>query len=209
MKMKNRMVDKSRNTPYDEAYKALRTNLEFLHTAQDLRVILLVAPEEQSGKCAFVQNLAVVLASKERQVLLMDCDLRCGALTKHLSTAAGGGVSELLAAEQKPMKKVQQIAQNVDFLPCGAAAADPSELFLSRTAVDRLAELRAEYDYIILDAPAVQTASEAIDLSRMADGVVVLMQADTTKMQSAENCKKKLQAVNASILGAVLNGSEA
>ena len=72
-----------------------------------------------------------------------------------------------------------------------------------------LAELRAEYDYIILDAPAVQTASEAIDLSRMADGVVVLMQADTTKMQSAENCKKKLQAVNASILGAVLNGSEA
>lgn len=96
MKMKNRMVDKSRNTPYDEAYKALRTNLEFLHTAQDLRVILLVAPEEQSGKCAFVQNLAVVLASKERQVLLMDCDLRCGALTKHLSTAAGGGVSELL-----------------------------------------------------------------------------------------------------------------
>ena len=192
MKMKNRMVDKSRNTPYDEAYKALRTNLEFLHTAQDLRVILLVAPEEQSGKCAFV-----------------DCDLRCGALTKHLSTAAGGGVSELLAAEQKPVKKVQQIAQNVDFLPSGAAAADPSELFLSRTAVDRLAELRAEYDYIILDAPAVQTASEAIDLSRMADGVVVLMQADTTKMQSAENCKKKLQAVNASILGAVLNGSEA
>lgn len=105
MKMKNRMVDKSRNTPYDEAYKALRTNLEFLHTAQDLRVILLVAPEEQSGKCAFVQNLAVVLASKERQVLLMDCDLRCGALTKHLSTAAGVGVSELLAAEQKPVKK--------------------------------------------------------------------------------------------------------
>ena len=93
MKMKNRMVDKSRNTPYDEAYKALRTNLEFLHTAQDLRVILLVAPEEQSGKCAFVQNLAVVLASQERQVLLMDCDLRCGALTKHLSTAAGVGVS--------------------------------------------------------------------------------------------------------------------
>ena len=134
MKMKNRMVDKSRNTPYDEAYKALRTNLEFLHTAQDLRVILLVAPEEQSGKCAFVQNLAVVLASKERQVLLMDCDLRCGALTKHLSTAAGVGVSELLAAEQKPVKKVQQIAQNVDFLPCGAEAADPSELFLSRTA---------------------------------------------------------------------------
>lgn len=209
MKMENRVVDKSRNAPYDEAYKALRTNLEFLHTAQDLRVILLAAPEEQSGKCAFAQNLAVVLASKERKVLLMDCDLRSGALTKHLGATAGNGVSELLAAEQKPEENVQQIAQNVDFLPCGAAAADPSELFLSRAAAARLAELRVEYDYIVLDAPAAQTASDVIDLSRMADGVVVLMQADTTKMQSAEICKNKLQAVNAPILGAVLNGSEA
>lgn len=94
--------------------------------------------------------------------------------------------------------------------PCGAAAADPSELFLSRTAVDRLAELRAEYDYIILDAPAVPDSFlKQFDLSRMADGVVVLMQADYHEDAERRNCKKKLQAVNASILGAVLNGSEA
>lgn len=155
MKMKNRMVDKSRNTPYDEAYKALRTNLEFLHTAQDLRVILLVAPEEQSGKCAFVQNLAVVLASKERQVLLMDCDLRCGCPDEASEHSGGGRCVGTAGSRAKAGEK-----SAADCAECGlpalrCAAADPSELFLSRTAVDRLAELRAEYDYIILDAPAV------------------------------------------------------
>ncbi len=103
---------------------------------------------------------------------------------------------------------MQRIAQNVDFLPCGAAAADPSELFLSRTAVDRLAELRAEYDYIIL----MHLRSRQLRSNRpephggrcgCADASGYHEDAERRKLQ------KKLQAVNASILGAVLNGSEA
>lgn len=207
MKKDNRVVDKNENAPYDEAYKALRTNIDFLHTEQNLKVILVVAPEEQSGKYNFVRNLAVVLASKERKVLLMDCDLREGTLTKYMGMDTGVGVSELLRTGRIE-DKWKQIAQDVSFLPCGEIVGDPSELFLAHKSAECLKNLDQEYDYIVLDAPAVQTATDAIDLSRIADGVVMLIQADTTRMQSAEACKKRLQAVNAKIIGAVLNGGE-
>lgn len=207
MEKDNRALDKNENTSYDAAYKAVRTNIEFLHTEQDLKVILVVAPEEQSGKCKFVQNLAIVLASKERKVLLMDCDLHQGILTKYMGMDDDAGVSELLSISSTKEKR-EQIVQNVYFMPCGKIVGDPSELFLSYKAGDCLKDLCQEYDYIILDAPAMQEANDAIDLSRVADGVVMLIQADTTKMKSAENCKKRLQAVNAKIIGAVLNGGE-
>ena len=170
-------------------------------------MILLVSPQKDELAARFAANLGVTMASGERKVLLVDGDLRTGALTKLFgSDKESSGLTGLLEGGKNLEQTVVPTGTpNLDLLPSGEKCADPAQLFSGKDAGAALRALRDAYDYVIVFAPDVERFTDAVVLSQTVDGAVLLLDAETTKLRKAESCKSKLEAVNAPILGAVLN----
>lgn len=200
-------MDKEKQSPSAEGFKALRTNLVFAAQERDCRMILLVSPQKDELAARFAANLGVTMASGERKVLLVDGDLRTGALTKLFgSDKESSGLTGLLEGGKNLEQTVVPTGTpNLDLLPSGEKCADPAQLFSGKDAGAALRALRDAYDYVIVFAPDVELFTDAVVLSQTVDGAVLLLDAETTKLRKAESCKAKLEAVNAPILGAVLN----
>ena len=199
-------LGKNSQTPFAEAYKALRTNLDFYAESEGVHTVLFVAPEADPDKCTFIRNFALTLAAAGHSVLLADFDLRRGELTKSLQIAAEQtGVSDvLLGKAEADGAIVHGQLDNVDILPSGAVCADPAVLFTNKDAVGLLSGLCKQYDFILMNTPCVDEYTDAVVLSRMVDSAVLLLNANTTHMPVAQKCKEKLETVQAKILGAVL-----
>lgn len=184
-------------TPFAEAFKALRTNLEFYAAEQDIHTLLFAAPEADDSQRTFLQNLAQALHSAGHTVLLADLDLR--------TAAEAPGVCEILSEKADVEKAIRHGAQNgVDLLPAGAACSDPAALFSRGDTAALLASLREKYDFVLLNAPNVNEYTDAVVLSRVADAAVLLLAAGHTGMPAAQKCLEKLKTVNARVQGAVL-----
>lgn len=184
-------------TPFAEAFKALRTNLEFYAAEQDLHTLLFAAPEADDSQRTFLCNLAQALHSAGHTVLLADLDLR--------TAAEAPGVCEILSEKADVEKAIRHGALNgVDLLPAGAACSDPAALFSRGDTGALLASLREKYDFVLLNAPNVNEYTDAVVLSRLADAAVLLLAAGHTGMPAAQKCLEKLKTVNARVQGAVL-----
>lgn len=184
-------------TPFAEAFKALRTNLEFYAAEQDLHTLLFAAPEADGSQRTFLCNLAQTLHSAGHTVLLADLDLR--------TAAEAPGVCEILSEKADAEKLIRHGARNgVDLLPAGAACSDPAALFSRGDTGALLASLREKYDFVLLNAPNVNEYTDAVVLSRLADAAVLLLAAGHTGMPAAQKCLEKLKTVNARVQGAVL-----
>ena len=200
-------LNKEPQSPTAEGFKALRTNLVFAAEEQDCRMILLVSPQEDRSAARFAANLGATMAFDSRKVLLVDGDLRTGALTSLLTQGKqSAGLSQWIAS-QKSLEEVTVPSgvSNMSLLPSGALCADPAALFSEKGAADALRSLRAQFDYIIVYAPNAEDYTDAVVLSRLVDGAVVLFAAEKTKLSAAQKCTAALEAVKAPILGAVLN----
>lgn len=184
-------------TPFAEAFKALRTNLEFYAAEQNIHTLLFAAPEADGTQRTFLCNLAQALHSAGHTVLLADLDLR--------TAAEAPGVCEILSEKADVEKAIRHGAQNgVDLLPAGAACSDPAALFSRGDTAALLASLREKYDFVLLNAPNVNEYTDAVVLSRLADATVLLLAAGHTGMPAAQKCLEKLKTVNARVQGAVL-----
>ncbi len=197
-------LDQGSQTPFAEAYKSLRTNLDYYAATEDVHTILFVAPETDADKCMFVRNLAMTLAGTGKSVLLADFDLRSKTLSNMLDAAAQPGVSEVLNGQAAADAVISENRGGIDFLPSGAACADPAALFSHKETAALLRVLRSQYDFVLLDAPCVDAYTDAIVLSQIVDAAVLLTAAGTTHLPAAEACKQKLESVSAKLLGAVL-----
>ena len=199
-------LGKDSQTPFAEAYKALRTNLDYYAASEDVHTVLFASPEADSDKRTFIRNLAVTLAATGHSVMLADFDLRRGELTESLKITAGHtGVSDVLTGKAEATEAmVHGQLDGVDVLPSGVVCADPAALFSNDKTVDLLSKLREQYDFVLLNAPCVDEYTDAVVLSRIVDATVLLIAAGTTHMPAAQKCKAKLETVNAKILGAVL-----
>lgn len=194
--------------PFVEAYKSLRTNLEFLSGATDCRMILLTSSVPSEGKSNVALNLAITLASGGKTVLLVDCDLRKGHLSRYFRIPRKhAGVSSLLAT-QCPLEKalVYDKSTRLTILPSGPLPPNPAEILSTPRTESLFAELRKAFDYVIIDTPPVSVVTDAAALSRVADGVILVVRPDITTIQGAQLSKKNLESVNARILGVVMNG---
>lgn len=200
-------VNKETQSPSAEGFRALRTNLVFAAEDRDCRMILLVSPQKDPESPRFAANLGATMACENRKVLLVDGDLRTGALTGLLiPEAQKAGLSDWMEG-RKSLEDVLVSGEDgqPSVLPCGKLCADPGELFSGEKASELLRSLRDRFDYVIVYAPDVETYTDAVVLGRITDGAVVLLSAEKTKMGAAEKCKAKLEAVKAPILGAVLS----
>lgn len=194
-----------------EAYKSLRTNLEFLSASSGCKVILITSSVPEEGKSNVAINLASTMAAGDKKVVLVDGDLRKGSLSRYLHLNRNRpGISNVVA-NQCTLADALVRFKNVQFtlLPVGPLPPNPSEM-LATPAVEALFKgLREYYDYVIVDTPPVSVVTDAAVMCRFADGAILVVRPGVTTTQGAQLSKKNLEAVHAHILGVVLNGYDA
>lgn len=191
---------------YVEAYKALRTNISFLTSSQDVHTFIVASSAPEEAKSNVSVNLAVVLAASGKKVILLDCDLRKPILHRYLRAGHNvKGVSNILANQCGTDDAILHLERfNMDFLSAGAPPPNPSELLTQPQMQQLVDELRSKYDYVILDAPPVSVVTDAAIIGRMTDGVLFVVRSDYSSAEVIKDAVKKLQNAGVKILGVVL-----
>lgn len=200
----------SKNAPfqYVEAYKTLRTNINFMAVSNNYRKLVITSSIPGEGKSNVAVNLCISLAESGKKVLLIDCDLRKPVLHKYLRiTRRAQGLTNVLSGETAPADVIVRFSDlNFDVIPAGIIPPNPAELLGSARMENLLDSMSAQYDYIIMDTPPASVVTDAAVLSALADGVLFVVSHANVTIESAQLAKKNLEAANANVIGAVLNG---
>jgi len=196
----------SPRSPISEAYRTLRTNLQFVSLDKPLQTLLVTSPGPEEGKSTMLANLAVAIAQGEKKVILVDCDLRRPNLHRLFGLEYKKGLTTMMVDEKAmsdpPLQETG--VSGLQLLASGPLPPSPSDLLGSRR-MDRVLEtLKERADIVLLDAPPVVAVSDAAVLATKVDGVLLVVSAGQTKRDSVQAAKAKLEKVNANLIGAVL-----
>lgn len=194
-----------------EAYRSLRTNLQFLMTQQNVRSVLVTSPSAGEGKSLTSANLAMVLAQAGQRVILVSCDLRRPTLERYFGIASEPGMSSWLAAQDDDLSAVVQdpgIA-NLRVIASGPVPGNPAELLSSRRLRKLVDTLEDNCDIVLVDSPPALAVADASILASHVDGVLLVLNALSTHRSAAARAKEELERVGASLLGCVYNAYDA
>lgn len=194
-----------------EAYKLLRTNLMFtLPDEKQCKVIGLTSSISGEGKSVTSVNLAYTLAEASKRVLLIEMDLRLPTVSKTLSLNKSPGLSNLLVGLSKTEEVLQpsNIHPNLCVITSGDLPPNPSELIGSEKMVFVVEVLSQNFDYIVLDLPPVNAVSDALAVSKMTDGMIMVVQQGYSNQRELKEAMRQLEIVNANILGFVLTRAD-
>ncbi|MBM4148252.1 MAG: polysaccharide biosynthesis tyrosine autokinase [Lentisphaerae bacterium] len=196
-----------------EAYRNIRTSLIYSLPADEAKLIAMTSCRPQEGKTTTSTNLALALSQTGKRVLLVDSDLHGPMTHRILGAGMEKGLSSILVGEEKWRDVVHTVGtqggeelKNFHAISAGPSSPNPSELLGSRKMKEFLAEVRKEYDYIIIDTPPVLFVSDASVLAALADGVIFVVRAGATTRTLLVRAREQLEGVKAKIIGSVLNG---
>ena len=189
-----------------EAYKGLRTNILFSFPDNKPKTILVTSANPMEGKTITSVNLAVTMAQSGAKVVLIDCDMRKPRLHHILKLPNDKGVSSLIIG-QNSLKEVLQEGpiQNLSVIPCGHRPPNPSELLASPNLKKILDELKIHYDLILIDSPPVVPITDSVIISRLVDGVILVLQGGATSRDVIIRGRDLLLNANAHIIGTIIN----
>lgn len=190
-----------------ESYRALRTSLLLTSVGAPPKTILITSALPREGKTTTSINTAVVLAQKGTRVLLVDADLRRPSIHKTLGLGPRIGLSNVLTGgatlQQATIRS--SMLPNLYILPAGTPPPNPAELMASAQMIDLLAELRDQYDHVIVDTPPTLSVTDAVVLSTRADAVVLVIRSAQTTKPALRRSRDILAQVNARVAGVLLN----
>lgn len=196
----------SDNSGIAEAFRKLRTNLQFLAIDNPPRVIVLTSSMPSEGKSTTAINIALALADAEHNVVLVDGDMRRPTLHKYLDLVGPVGFSTVLSGAASLDEALQETRfPGLTVLTAGAVPPNPSELLGSQAAQKLLTELRAQFDYVILDSTPLLAVTDAALLAVAADGVLIMARFGCTKREQLTQAVGNLASVGAPLLGAVFS----
>ena len=201
-------LHKNLNFKATEQYKLLRTNLSFT-LPEDVKcpIIGVTSSTRGEGKSTTAINLSYVLAENGKKVLLMDGDLRLPSIAKKMGLESNPGVTTLLkGGESISMSTFKtDIYSNWYVMPSGEIPPNPSELLGSKRMENALTMLRENFDYIVIDLPPVNIVSDALAISKMITGMLVVVREDFTEKKELNACLQNLKLSNVNVLGLVMN----
>ncbi len=202
------IVKDNPKSPISEAYRTLRTNIQFSNFDDDMNVILVTSSGPSEGKSTTASNLALAMAETSKRVLLIDCDLRKPSLHKKFNISNNKGLSNLLIGQHKFNDVARKYNENLYILTSGTIPPNPSEMLSSRKMSNFLDEAKSNFDFVILDTPPVIAVTDAQILSTMVGGVLLVIAAGQADIGATQKAKELLDHVKANIIGVVLNKAE-
>jgi capsular exopolysaccharide synthesis family protein len=191
-----------------EAYRTLRTSLLYSRVDAPPKVILVTSAGPREGKSTVCANLSVVLAQSHKNTLVVDCDLRRPALHQLFGLRNIWGLASILLGERGLHEVCSDVLPGLKFAAAGPIPPDPAEVLGSRRFAEFLAEVRESFDHVLIDCPPVQAVSDPLILAAQADGVLLVMDVQETRKMPFAQAIRKLDAVGAVVLGAVVNNVE-
>lgn len=190
--------------PSTEAFRTIRTNLQFTDVDHPPRCIVVTSAVASEGKTTVACNLALTLAPSG-SVCLVEADMRRPKVTDYLGLDGTIGLSNLLAGQYELDDVLVSWRRGaLMVLPAGTAPPDPSQLLASNTMTSLLERLTERFDYVIFDAPPVLPVSDAVILASATDGVLFVSRFGSTKRDRVERALEQLATVRSRLIGTVL-----
>lgn len=205
--LKNLITANDPKAAASEAFRELRTNLQYKSVDKDMKVILLTSPSLGDGKTVTTVNIAITLAQSGKKVLVIDADLRKPKVHHYFGVKNTEGLTNILATDKELKKSVIQTKEGIDnlfIIPSGPIPPNPSEILSSEKMKQLVEKLKDEYDIIFIDTPPVGQVTDAAILTNIADGTMVVVASGQTRIEMAKRAKKALAAINANIIGIVM-----
>jgi capsular exopolysaccharide synthesis family protein len=192
-----------------EAYRTLRTSIQFVALDRPIRIVQITSPVAQEGKSTTLSNLGVVLAQAGQRVVMVCCDLRRPRLHNFFGKENRVGFTSVLLGQTSLADAVQPALPDQDhlwLLASGPEPPNPSELLASPLTGEVLRTLASEFDVVLVDSPPVLPVTDAAVLSAHVDAVIVVSVAGITGGKDLRRTLELLSHVNAPVVGTVLNG---
>lgn len=204
----DRLVDSSpTHTKQAEAYRVLRTNLQFSTVGKPMKTLMITSSKPKEGKSTTASNLAIIVAQSGKRVILVDTDLRRPVqhLVFELDNTQG-----LTSAFLDPRINLERFLKPVttdslSVLPSGPVPHNPSELLDSSRMIEVIEDLKQRADLVIFDSPPVLSVADATILAAKMDGVVLVVDSGYTRRGTAKRAKEVLQGIGANVIGVVVN----
>lgn len=200
------------HSPAAEAYQSLRTNIEFAGLDRPLHTLLVTAADDSADKSTTLANLAVIMARTGDRVIVVDGDLRRPRQHEIFDVSNEDGLSTWLEQGDDngdgtiPLEQSQ--VENLRVLPSGPIPGNPVALLNAKKLGALLDELRGQADFVLCDAPPVLAVTDAALWAGRVDGVLLAVNAGSTKRDQAQRAQAVLQKVQAHLVGAVLLNAE-
>jgi capsular exopolysaccharide synthesis family protein len=197
-------VHEDPQSPRAEAFRQLRTNLQFVDVDNPNKVIVVTSSMPSEGKTTTIVNLAIALASAGSRVLLIEADLRRPKAADLLGLERTAGLTSVLSGRAHAEQVIQPWGGGVfDVLASGPLPPNPSELLASRHMEEMLRELREQYDVILIDTPPLLPVTDAAAVAPATDGALLVCRFKQTTRTQVEMAVQALDAVSAPLLGTV------
>ena len=192
-----------------ESLRSLRTSMSFAFLDAKNNIIMITGPSPQVGKSFVSVNLAAVIASAGKRVLLIDGDMRRGYLNEYFGQARDGGLSDLIAGQQEINAVIRPTGiPGFDFVSTGVLPPNPSELLLHPNFEAILSKLSDSYDHVLIDSPPVMAVTDAAIIGRLVGATLVLARFAITPLNEIEQSVRRLEQAGVKVNGVILNDVE-
>ncbi|MBC8061951.1 MAG: polysaccharide biosynthesis tyrosine autokinase [Clostridiaceae bacterium] len=202
------VVKKKPESFASQAYRTLRTNIQFPLGNKNLNTILVTSAGTDEGRTTVAGNLALTLAQSGKKVLLIDCDLRNPSLHKVFKVSNRKGLSDILTENLEMRNTVIYISEKLDILTAGDLKPNATEMLSSPEMSNFLKELGNKYSNVIIDSPAILSVTDSQVLSTKVNGVVYVVGSHQSSIEGLKKSIELLKNVNANVIGVVLNKTE-
>lgn len=194
--------------PAAEAYRTLRTNIQFSSLDRPLHTLLVTSTSPDEGKSTTLANLAVTIAQAEQRVILVDCDLRRPTLHTLFGLSNEVGLTNMILSQEEAPPLQETGVPGLSLLASGPLPPRPADILGSRRMEAVIAQLRSQADMVLFDTPPVIAVTDAAVLATKVDGTLLVFQAGKTSRERARQARQMLEKVKAHIVGVVLNNAE-
>ncbi|SAK75266.1 exopolysaccharide transport family protein [Caballeronia calidae] len=193
--------------PAIESLRSFRTALQFAMLESNNNLVLLTGSAPGVGKSFISANLAAVLASGGKRVLLIDCDLRAGRLHQYFGGSRAPGFSDLIAGRLEAQQVIRkEVAGDFDFVSTGTFPPNPAELLLSERLKTVLGTFSKQYDIVLIDSAPILAVADTINVASVVGTTFLVARAGKTRVGELVECRKRLAQNGVQVRGSILNG---
>lgn len=197
---------KSPRSPINDLYWMLQANLKFLRSDKQLQVIAVTSALPKEGKSTISANLSVAMAQAGHKVLLIDADLHFPIQHRIWGLGNELGLSHVIVGQAESETVLRSVMPNLDVLSAGVVPPNPIVIIDSQRMASLIEKCAQNYEFVIIDAPPLNAATDTRALARMVDGILLVVRPSVIDLKAASVAKEILQQPGQNILGMVVNG---